>query len=167
MVCTSKPSASNSKCILLWEGQDGFILRSLLYWKKLMAMCVWKEKYFMLPYLWPNVERENNKFWKICVISMEQELCNPPRSLRIKPKVCVGILQAPLTSLRFCFYVIMYYLGQCPFSIPMLGSYSVINCNFLKNSRNSDDLSRNQGMGIRKKTALGGTSNVWTMTSEI
>lgn len=74
MMCTFKLSASNWKYLLLWEGQDSFVLRSVLTDKIDCSRC--REKYFILLYLWQRVERGNTENRKICVISIEQQTRN-------------------------------------------------------------------------------------------
>lgn len=121
-MCTFKLSASNWKYLLLWEGQDTFVLRSVLTGKIDCSVC--REKYFILLYLWQKVERGNTENRKICVISIEQQIRNSLSSWRIKSEVCFGTLcrlyLLPLDS--FSFLSCKSWIW-CPFSVPMSETY--------------------------------------------
>lgn len=114
MMYTSQPSASNWKRLLLWEGQDSFILGSVLTGKIDFSMC-W-EKYFVISCLWRRLKRGNARKRKICVTSTEGRVRNSASSRRIwscRPSWLSS--QTPLTSFGFLFS----FVTQSPDLVPL------------------------------------------------
>lgn len=144
MMCTFKLSASNWKYLILWEGQDSFVLRSVLTGK--IDCSMYREKYFILLYLWQRVERGNTENRKICVISIEQQIRNSLSSWRIKSEVCFGTLcrlySLPLDSFSFlsCKSWICW-----PLSVPLPETYRMsLTRIFLVTAGNQKDSQRNK-----------------------
>lgn len=86
-------SASNWKCLLLWEGQDSFILGSVLTGRIDFRMC-W-EKYFVISCLGRRLKRGNTRKRKICVTFTEGQIRNSAGSLRILRCKPSSILHRP------------------------------------------------------------------------
>lgn len=113
MMHTSQRSASNWKCLLLWEGQDSFILGSVLTGRIDFRMC-W-EKYFVISCLGRRLKRGNARKRKICVTSTEGRTRNSAGSLRIlRCRPSRHSSQTPLSSLGFLFSLVTQILDLVP-----------------------------------------------------